>query len=212
MNRAKGRPPGEPKEKVKRTPKPKVQRAAEDLTASNPQLQPWERENVCAWLAFTDSVVETARCCGLTPAVVQRVAIETPEYILQVRSAIPMVVRQRFSRTIITTQDKIAECVRVIPGVPTPEQADSIYTLCKCVQLQAEQYQLLNAQPESVIRGEGNAVDPRAQREADRRYLMSLMQDIGDRNPQLAVDIIKRAQQDAQTAEGENGGEDDPTG
>lgn len=209
MNRAKGSPPGAPKKRVQ---KKKTERAADPVESGPAPLQPWERENVCAWLAFTDSVIETARHCGLSPSVVQRVASEDPDYILQVRSAIGLVIRQRFGKAIIAIQDKITDSVRVVPGIPTPEQADAIYTLCKCVVMQSEQHQVISGLPESITRNEGNAIDPRAQREADRRYLMSLMQDLSGKNPQLAAEIIERAQRDLPTAEGENGMEDGDRG
>jgi hypothetical protein len=148
-------------------------------------------------------VLETARHTGLSIAQVQRIATETPEYIIQVRSAIGMVVKQRFERTILVIQDKIADGIRSIPGIPTSEQADSIYTLCKCVALQAENRQVLSGLPESITRSEGNVIDPRAQRESDRRYLLSLVQEMAGRSPELVQKIFERANREAEGEIGE---------
>lgn len=209
MNRVKGEPGTRPKPKVKvkrrqsGNIKDQAQRPVERITEFLPDIQPWERENCCSWLAFTDSVLETARHTGLSIAQVQRIATETPEYIIQVRSAIGMVVKQRFERTILVIQDKIADGIRSIPGIPTSEQADSIYTLCKCVALQAENRQVLSGLPESITRSEGNVIDPRAQRESDRRYLLSLVQEMAGRSPELVQKIFERANREAEGEIGE---------
>jgi hypothetical protein len=46
-------------------------------------------------------------------------------------------------------------------------------------------------------------IDPRAQRESDRRYLLSLVQEMAGRSPELVQKIFERANREAEGEIGE---------
>jgi len=146
------------------------------------RVQEWEKQDICCWLALTGSVRETARIVGRDPATVCRIRQAHEEHVRSIRTQLTSLVRDKFDKAIAVVQDKIAEFTTGLTKLPSRDQAEALFTLCKCAAIQAERRQTLaNLPGETTDADYVNLMDDEAQAAADRDYILELINGLRER-------------------------------
>ena len=142
----------------------------------------WERQDICCWLALTGSVRETARIVGRDPATVCRIRQTHEEHVRNIRAQLTSLVRDKFDKAIAVIQDKISEFTMDLKELPSKEEAEALFTLCKCAAIQAERRQALaNLPGETTGVDYVDLMDDEARVEGDRNYILDLLKDLRER-------------------------------
>lgn len=155
-----------------------------------------ERIRVHTWLALTENVTETSRMTGQTLTVVRDIFEADYDDIIMRRGEMAMELRYQFDATIALTQELGRYILWRIYKHEEPETAlskvaPSLVQLGRFLDIQTDKRQVLSNLPSDIKRLEARGDDDEKQREADRRYLQGLLQELEDKH-NLIDEIPKR--------------------
>ena len=91
-------------------------------------------------------------------------------------------VRDKFDTAISVVQKKITEFTIGLTELPSKEEAEALFTLCKGAAIQADRRQTLaNLPGEATGVDYVNPIDDEAEAATDRDYLLELIRDLRER-------------------------------